>query len=73
MWSKLATIAKAVAGGLTSGATYLIGVIPPETQIGEIHTALSANQYLALVLAMLAGGGLVWTVPNRSPGAHEAT
>lgn len=56
------TYAKAFAAALVTAAAYLIGVIPAEGGFGDVGTV----QWLGLVVALGAGFGVTYAVPNKA-------
>lgn len=61
MTDTIAPYAKAIAGALAAGLTYLIGVIPASGGFNDV----SLVGWLGLGLAILASFGVVYRVPNR--------
>lgn len=72
MTAKLAEVAKAIVAGVVAAVTYLMGIIDASTPIGSMFSGLTAQQWGGLVLAVAGAYGVVWAVPNRQPGEHEA-
>jgi hypothetical protein len=58
------TYLKAIVGGLVSGLTSLQIALPD---------GVSSYEWISVALAVLAGAGLVYAVPNKEPkiGDHE--
>jgi hypothetical protein len=56
---KISTMWKAVVGALAAGA----GAAGTAVQDGTV----TAAEAVTIVLAVLAGAGLTWAVPNREP------
>ena len=68
--AKIAPYWKAVAGLLTPPLTALGVALTPDSAGGA---AVTATEWVGIVLAGLATGAVVFAVPNRDPaGAHQA-
>lgn len=53
-------VAKAIAGAIGAGVTYLIGVIGAEGTFSDVSTV----QWLGLVPVLLGAFGVVWSTPD---------
>jgi hypothetical protein len=63
----IASVAKAIAGGVAAGLSYLIGVVSAEANIGEAFSSMTAIQWFGLALSIMAVYGVVYAVPNKPP------
>lgn len=60
-YDRLRPVAKAIAGAIVGAASYLMGVIPAQGGFSDV----TLQQWLGLVVALGAGFGIVWRVPNK--------
>jgi hypothetical protein len=61
---RIPEIAKAIAGGLTTGAAAMSQALP-----NGVDTA----EWLTIAVAFLVGSGVVYAVPNRAPAEPVAS
>jgi hypothetical protein len=62
-------IAKAITGAVTSGAAALAVAVQAGSAGGS---SIVASEWVTIALAAVAGGGLVFGVPNKAPAGQLA-